>query len=230
VWDAAVPRGAPDVKRLHLDELQPGPSDAGGRWLPLRAALGLRAFGLSAYLGEPGETVVPRHDETGGGAGGHEELYIVLSGRATFTVDGATFDAPPATLVLVERGERREARAEEPGTVVLAVGAPVDEPYRIAPWEYGARAAHARAHADIDELERVADEGVAAYGEHVTMLLARACVAAQRGGRDEALALLERAAADPDFGDWARAEAAREPLLEPVRGDPRFPAAEAGLS
>ena len=211
------------MKRLRLDELQPGPSEGGGRWLPVRAALGLRAFGLSAYLGDPGENVVPRHDETGGGAGGHEELYIVLSGRATFTVDGETFDAPPATFVLVEEGERREARAEEPGTVVLAAGAPVDGAYRIAPWEYGARAAHARAHGDVDELERVASEGISAYGEHVTMLLAKACVAAQRGDRDDSLALLERAAADPDFAEWARAEAANEPLLDPVRDDPRFP-------
>ena len=211
------------MKRVHVLELEPGPSDAGGRWLPLRAALGLRAFGLSAYLGEPGETVVPRHDETGGGAGGHEEVYIVLSGRATFTVDGESFDAPAGTLVLVDHGERREARAEEPGTVVLAAGAPVDEQYRVAPWEYGARAAYERARRNVDELERVADEGVAAYGEHVTMLIARACVAAQRGQRDEALELLQRAAADPDFGDWARGEAAAEPLLDPVRDDPRFP-------
>jgi hypothetical protein len=211
------------VKRVHLHEFKPGPSDAGGRWLPLRAALGLRAFGLSAYLGEPDETVVPRHDETGGGAGGHEEVYIVVSGRAAFTVDGESFDAPAGTLVLVERGERREARAEEPGTVVLAAGGPVDEQYRVAPWEYGARAAYERARGNVNELERVADEGVAAYGEHVTMLIARACVAAQRGRRDEALRLLERAAADPDFGDWARAEAAGEALLDPVRGDPRFP-------
>lgn len=211
------------MKRLRLDELEPGPSDAGGRWLPLRAALGLRAFGLSAYLGDPGETIVPRHDETGGGAGGHEELYVVLSGRASFTVDGESFDAPRGALVLVERGERREARAEEPGTVVLAAGAPVGEAYRIAPWEYGARAARARALGDLEELERVAEEGVAAYGEHVTMLLAKACIAAQRGEQDDAIALLERAAADPDFGEWARAEAQQEPLLDPVRDDPRFP-------
>lgn len=211
------------MKRLRLDELEPGPSEVGGRWLPLRAALGMRAFGLSAYLGDAGENVVPRHDETGGGAGGHEELYVVLSGRATFTVDDQSFDAPPATLVLVERGERREARAEEPGTVVLAAGAPVGEAYRVAAWEYGARAARARALGDLEELARVADEGVAAYGEHVTMLLAKARVSAQRGARDEALALLERAAGDPDFGEWARPEASNEPLLDPVRNDPRFP-------
>jgi hypothetical protein len=211
------------VKRLHLDELEPGPSDAGGRWLPVRAALGLRAFGISAYRGEPGESVVPLHDETGGGAGGHEELYVVVSGRATFTAAGETFDAPAGMLVLVERGERREARAEEPGTLVLVAGGPVDDAYRIAPWEYGARAARARALGDVDELERVAKEGVAAYGEHVTMLLAMACVAAQRSRPEEALALLERAAGDPDFGDWARAEARQEPLLAPVCNDPRFP-------
>lgn len=208
---------------MHLDELEPGPSDAGGRWLPLRAALGLQAFGLSGYVGDTGEMVVPRHDETGGGAGQHEELYIVVSGRAKFKVAGATFDAPAGTLVLVERGERREAHADEPGTVVLAAGAPVGQAYRIAPWEFGARAARARALRDVDELERVADEGVAMYGEHVTMLVAKACVAAQHGERDRAIELLVRAAADPDFGDWAREEAAQEPLLEPVRDDPRLP-------
>ena len=58
-------------------------------------------------------------------------------------VSNFNFDAPPATLVLVERGERREARAAEPGTVVLAAGAPVSEAYRIAPLEYDARTARA---------------------------------------------------------------------------------------
>ena len=211
------------MKRLNLEDLEPGPSDAGGLWLPVRAALGLRAFGLSAYLGDAGETVVPRHDETGGGAGGHEELYVVLSGRATFTVDDESFDATPGTLVLVEQGERRDARAAEAGTVVLVAGAPVDRAYRIAPWEYGARAARARALGDLEELERATDEGVAAYGEHVTMLVAKACLAAQRGRSEEAIALLGRAAADPDFGDWALEQASHEALLDPVRDDPRFP-------
>jgi hypothetical protein len=205
------------MRHLRVDQLEVGPSDTGGRWLPLRAALGLRAFGLSGYLGEPGETVVPRHDETGGGAGNHQELYVVVSGRATFEVDGETVDAPAGTLVLVERGERRFARAEEPGTVVLAAGGPVGEAYEVAPWEYGSRAARARALGDVDELDAVVMEGIAAYGEHVTMLLGKACVAAQRGQRDEASALLERAYADPDFGDWAREQAEQEPLLEPLR-------------
>lgn len=111
----------------------------------------------------------------------------------------------------------------EPGTAVLAIGAPVGEAYRVAPWEYGSRAARAAEPGDVDELERVADEGVAAYGEHVTMLYARACVSAQRGRHDEAVEYLRRATEDPDFGDWVREQAAQEPLLEPIRNDASFP-------
>ena len=146
-----------------------------------------------------------------------------MRGRATFVVDGEPVDAPTGTCVLAEPDETREARAEEEGTTVLAIGAPRGEAYHIAPWEYGSRAARSRQFGRIDELERVVDEGIATYGEHVTMLLGKACVAAQKGRRDEALELLERAAADEDFGHWVRAEAAAEPLLDPIRDDPRFP-------
>jgi hypothetical protein len=205
------------LKRLHVRDVPPGPSDAGAHWLPLRATLGLQAFGLSGYVGDEGETVVPSHAETGGGAGRHQELYIVLAGGARFEVGEETFDASSGTLVLVEPGERRAAVASEDGTVVLAAGGPLGEPYRVAPWEYGSRAAYARAYGDVDELERIAAEGTASYGEHVTMVIAQACVAAQRGDREQARALLDTAYADPDFGEWARGEAANEPLLDPVR-------------
>jgi hypothetical protein len=211
------------VKVVRIDEIEPTPAATADHWIPLREELGVRAFGLSAYVGDTGEVVVPRHQETGGGAGGHEEVYVVARGRATFLVDGQTVDAPAGTCVLADPGETREARAEEPGTLVLAVGAPLSDTYRIAPWEYGSRAARARRLGRIDELDEIVTEGAATYGDHVTMLVGKACVAAQRGRRDEALDLLDRAAQDEDFGEWARTEAAGEPLLDPVRDDPRFP-------
>jgi hypothetical protein len=207
------------LRWLRLDEVAEGPSVAAGRWLPLRAELGLQAFGASAYRGEPGETVVPEHRELGPGAGNHEELYVVLSGRAAFEVEGEQVDAPAGTLLRVERGETRSARAEEPGTVVLVVGAPVGEAYTVAPWEYGSRAARARALGDVGELDAAVTEGIAAYGEHVTMLVGKACVAAQRGDREQAAALLAQAYADPDLGEWAREQAAGEPLLDPLRAE-----------
>ena len=101
-------------------------------WHPVRRRLGIRAFGINAYTGEAvGKHVVEEHDETGGGAGGHEELYVVVRGRATFTVDGETLDAPAGTLVFIRDPTlKRSAIAEEEGTLVLAVGGEPGAPTR----------------------------------------------------------------------------------------------------
>ena len=70
-----------------------------------------------------GDELIERHDETTTGAGeAHEELYLVLDGRATFTVAGDEVDAPAGACVLVDVGTMREAVAAEPGTRVLALG------------------------------------------------------------------------------------------------------------
>ena len=129
----------PVVARLDaLPRLSPTePGEAA--WTPIRHALGLAAFGVNAWHGpRAGDVVVERHDEVPGGdcgCAGHEELYLVLSGRARFVVDGAEHDAPAGTLLALAPNLVREARAAEPDTTVLAVGAPRGEPYAVAPWE-----------------------------------------------------------------------------------------------
>jgi hypothetical protein len=89
---------------------------------------------------------VERHDEReddGSAAGRHEELYVVLRGRARFVVDGEAHDAPAGTLVAVlDPAAVREAVAEEEGTVVLAVGARPGVAFEPSPWELQALAAH----------------------------------------------------------------------------------------
>ncbi len=74
-----------------LEDIEPR-----GRDIPVREHLGIRAFGINAFT--PGEdgTLINEHDEAGSG---QEELYIVLDGKATFKVDGESFDAPQGTLV-----------------------------------------------------------------------------------------------------------------------------------
>jgi hypothetical protein len=102
----------------------------GLEWHPVRDHLGITAFGSNAYVGRaPGDLVIEDHDEDE-----HEELYVVLAGTATFTVDGETFDAPAGTLVLVTPPSRRVARAAEANTTVLVVGAP-GESFRVSDWE-----------------------------------------------------------------------------------------------
>src|SRR5205085_10592306 len=110
-------RGAPQTmsgwETVHLDELDSIPI-AGVVWHPVRRRLGVRAFGVNAYTAEGvGKQVVEEHDETGGGAGGHEELYLVVQGRATFTVDGETIEAPAGTIVFIRDPKlKRVALAE----------------------------------------------------------------------------------------------------------------------
>ena len=126
------------MKILCLDEIDAIPMH-GSRWKPIRSTLGVRAFGINAYAPErAGDVVFNEHDETESLAGSqrHEELYVVLRGRARFTVDGADVDAPAGTIVFVDDpAARRGAVAEEDATVVLAIGGPVAEPYVVPPWE-----------------------------------------------------------------------------------------------
>ena len=63
---------------MRLDEMEAIPV-AGVRWKPVRRTLGIEAFGINAYTGDAGEHVVEEHDEQGGGAGGHEEVYAVIT-------------------------------------------------------------------------------------------------------------------------------------------------------
>ena len=100
-----MPSGAqPQV--LHLDDLEDiampectsGPS--GARWAS-------PAFGINGYTADAGERVIEEHDETGAGAGGHEELYLVIAGAATFELDGREVDAPAGSLVFVPDPETR---------------------------------------------------------------------------------------------------------------------------
>jgi hypothetical protein len=118
---------------VSLDELGHYPSEHrdDSVLIPVRRALGLTAFGANCWTAEVGRQIVPRHDEDSG----NEELYAVIRGRARFIVDDETFDAPAGTLVHVLSGETRQAFAEEPDTLVLAVGGTIGEPFTVYDWE-----------------------------------------------------------------------------------------------
>src|SRR5437868_12157248 len=93
-------------------------------WSPIRKQLGIQAFGVNAWTAkEVGDQLISEHHEV---PSGHEELYLVLAGRATFTVDGDEVDAPTGALVFVrDPAAKRGAVAAERGTTVLVVGARV---------------------------------------------------------------------------------------------------------
>ena len=104
------------------------------RWTPLRKHFGITAFGTSAYTAsEAGQDVVEEHTEE---QLGHEELYVVVAGRATFVLDGEEKDVPAGSVVFLRDPKvKRYARAEEPGTTVLAIGGKPGA-HEISAWEY----------------------------------------------------------------------------------------------
>ncbi|MBV9048672.1 MAG: hypothetical protein JOY58_10420, partial [Solirubrobacterales bacterium] len=65
----------------------------------------------------------------------NEELYLVLSGRASFEVDGEQFDAPAGTVRLCAARRQRTAFGEEPDTTIIAVCGVPGKPYEPGGWE-----------------------------------------------------------------------------------------------
>jgi uncharacterized cupin superfamily protein len=92
-----------------------------GRWQALNSPLGLTAFGINAIVCDPGESIDTEHDES---ESGQEEAYIVVAGRAEFTVGSDVTEAGPGTVVAVAApSATRRVRALGPGTRVVCVGA-----------------------------------------------------------------------------------------------------------
>ena len=145
---------------------------AGVHWRPIRRRLGVQAFGINGYSADAGELLIEAHDETGSGAGAHEELYVVVTGHARFTVAGEEIDAPAGTLVFVpELGDRREAVAVEDGTTVFVIGGPPANAFPVSPWEYYFATAPAREREDWDEAIRILSEGLEAHRRSVSIRL-----------------------------------------------------------
>ena len=92
------------------------PTRARPRWHMIRTMLGIESFGINAWRAtEAGQEIIGEHDELGDGAGGHEELYLVLAGRATFTIDGERSRGARRARSSTSRirGARRSAVADE---------------------------------------------------------------------------------------------------------------------
>ena len=184
---------------------------------PVRHTLGVKAFGVNAFTGDqPGDVVIQRHTE----GGGPEELYAVVAGRATFTLDGETFDAPAGTLVHAAPELEREAIAADPGTTILAVGAVIGKAFSPSNWESFYLANAYRQRGELAAGRAVLRAGLADspsfWGGHYNA----ACFEALAGDTDAALVHLRRALA------LAAAEvrklAPADSDLDSLRDDPRF--------
>ena len=205
----------------HISEVGSQPGAEGSTWITIRRHFDVGAFGVNAYrVDEAGARVIEDHDETGAGAGRHEELYLVTNGRARFTVAGEEIDAPAGTFVFVrDPAARRTAFAEEPGTTVLVVGGKRGEPYQVSPWEeFAAAWPHYQAK-DYEKAIEVFRAVLEKYPDNPSGLYNLACCESLAGDRAAALEHLGKAVElDGTFREHARSDSD----FEAIRGDPRF--------
>jgi hypothetical protein len=190
---------------INVDEIEAIPGPGTLSWRPVRYALGVRAFGCNAYVGErAGEDVVEPHTEDPELA--HEELYFVARGRARFTIDEQTYDAPAGTYVFIpDPASHRHAVALEPGTTVLSFGGPPT--FQPSGWEWAFRAAPLM-HSDRTQAREITEEGLRTHPESASLHYTLAGVEALDGRPEEAVASLRKAIElRPGVRSWAREDA-----------------------
>jgi tetratricopeptide (TPR) repeat protein len=181
-----------DVVRIEELDRYPIEGQDGLTWRPVRRHFGIEAFGVNAYTAEdPGQRLVEEHREA---ENGHEELYVVVSGRARFVLDGESHDAPAGALVHCVSGTLREAFAEEPGTTVLGIGAKPGEAFQPSGWEWTFAGMSLLNQGQEEAARREFQAGIEAYPDAWQGYYNLACAEARLGNRDAALENLARAA------------------------------------
>jgi tetratricopeptide (TPR) repeat protein len=211
---------------MRLDEVDGYADEGRPRWHMIRAVLGIESFGINAWRAtEAGQAIIGEHDELGAGAGGHEELYFVVSGRATFTVDGELVAAPEGSLVYIRDPQtRRSAIADEAATTILVIGGRPGAPFTVSPWERSAEALRFWTTGEWDRAIEVLDAQLAEDPGNANVLYNLACAESRGGHADAALDHLARSIEiEPSFAALARDDAD----LDAIRADVRFPQSRA---
>jgi tetratricopeptide (TPR) repeat protein len=169
-----------------LDELAAPAIPGQAQWHTVRRSLGISAFGVNAWTAtEDGGRIIGEHDEAEGE--GHEELYVVLGGRATFTLDGDEVDAPAGTLVHVADPAVKRGAVGEAGTTILVVGAKPGEAFTPSTWERAAEALRYWPTEEWDSAIEVLERHLAETPDHAGTHYNLACAHARAGRPDVAL-------------------------------------------
>jgi quercetin dioxygenase-like cupin family protein len=206
----------------HIDELEELPINNGEFvWRPVRRRFGITAFGTNAYTGNSGQRVIEEHAERDN----HQEMYVVLRGRATFTLDDDEVDAPAGTIVFVRPNTRRGAIAAEDGTAVLAVGAKPGVVFEPSLWEDVFVANSYAEQGELEPARAVYAELIENHPDAWQGLFNAACFEARFGDHERAFEYLGRALA---LEPGAREYAEKDSDFDSIRGDERFTLLVAG--
>jgi tetratricopeptide (TPR) repeat protein len=195
---------------------------SGNRWIPVRHHFGIQAFGVNAWTKRDTDgALIGAHNEADTG---HEELYFVYRGHATFTVGDDEIDAPAGTLVFVrDPNLQRGAEPKDDDTIIFTVGGKPGEAFSVSDWEIGGdwneKAFPLYRDKRYAEAADVLREGIAAGADVPGMHYNLACFLSLAGETDEALEHLRIACRHAPLAKLAKTDAD----LDAIRADPRFP-------
>jgi tetratricopeptide (TPR) repeat protein len=192
---------------------------------PVRHHFGITTFGITAQTARAdGDRIINEHDENDPDSS--EELYVVISGHATFEVDGEVHDAPAGTFVHVPAGVKRTAFGREAGTTVLAIGGGAPgRPFEAGGWEVFAPLLPLFESGRYEEGADRAQALLADDPPYGDLYYNTACFEARAGRTDAALAHLRRAVElKPSLAESAR----EDDDLAALREHPAFAEIVAG--
>ena len=201
-----------------LDEIDALP-DGRYRYRPVRHHLGIKSFGVTAWVGAAaGDPIINEYDEDSEPA---EELFVVVSGRAIFELEGEKVEATPGTLVFTQPGTRRTAVAAEPATTILVFDGTPGKAYDASGWELWAplrplydKGEHAELRARLEDL-------IAANPQYPMLVYNLACSESLSGRTTDAIDHLRRAVG---ASEKLRADARKDSDFDPIRDEPSFKA------
>jgi uncharacterized cupin superfamily protein len=112
-----------EPKVVHIDEIE---GAHGGVFKPVGRTLGVTAFGVNVEQFPQGHEHYPDHDHA---RDGQEEVYIVLSGQATLTIDGEEHVMRAGSIAFVPPGISRRFTMPDSDVQLVAIGGSPQTPF-----------------------------------------------------------------------------------------------------
>jgi len=202
----------------HLEEIDALP-DGRFHYRPVRHHFGITSFGVTAWVGAAaGDPIINEYDEDSQPA---EELFVVVSGRAVFELEGEKLEATPGTLVFTPQGTRRTAVAAEPATTILVVDGTPGKAYDATGWELWAPLRPLYDKGEHTELRARLEDLIAANPQYPMLVYNLACSDSLSGRKADAIDHLQRAVG---ASEKFRADAREDSDFDSIRDEPSFKA------
>ncbi len=108
---------------VHIDEIE---GAHGGVFKAVGRTLGVTAFGVNVEQYPQGHDQYPDHDHADDG---QEEVYYVISGQATLTIDGTEHPLRAGSIAYVPSGHSRRFTTPDGSVQFLAIGGTPNAPF-----------------------------------------------------------------------------------------------------